>query len=677
MSTTPRKIFVSCALPYANGSIHLGHMVGYTQTDMWVRFQRLRGNECYYVCAIDAHGTPVMLRARSEGITPEALVEKMHGEQAQDFADFQVGFDNFGTTHSKENRELATGIYEALRDNGHIERRTITQAYDETEGMFLPDRFVRGTCPRCGAEDQSGDNCENCSATYDPLDLIDPVSVVTGTTPVARETEHLFFKLPQFEQTLREWMGSGTIDTAVANKLAEWFEDGLQDWNISRDAPYFGFEIPDAPGKFFYVWLDAPIGYLASFKQLADRTEGLDFDEFWKADSDTEAYHFIGKDIVYFHCLFWPAVLKGAGMRMPTSVCTHGFLTFNKTKMSKSRGTLIGARTYLDHLKPEYLRYYYFAKLGPGIDNFDFSPDDFVARVNADLIGKFVNIASRCSGFIHKMFDGELAAQMFDQPLFDRAVAAGDTIAEHYEARRFAQAAREIMGLADEVNRFIDEHKPWQLAKDPEQRDTVHAVCTQGLNQFRILLVYLQPVLPELVARAAEFLNAPIAHWDDRATPLLGHRINQYKPLLQRIDTATLDRIVEIEKERYEALQADAAPASKSPLDLAPQIDFDTFSKVDLRVARIVEAEAVEGADKLLRLVLDLGGETRQVFAGIKSAYAPEDLTGRLTVMVANLAPRKMRFGMSEGMVLAAGPGGDELFVLRPDDGATPGMRVK
>ena len=676
-SATVRNIFVSYALPYANGSIHLGHMVGYTQTDVWVRFQRLRGHNCHYVCAIDAHGTPVMLRAASEGVSPESLVEKMHAEQARDFADFQVAFDNFHSTHTPENRELVERIYTALRDNGHIERRAITQAYDEEKGMFLPDRYVKGTCPRCGTEDQYGDNCENCGATYDPMDLINPKSVMSGTTPVARETEHLFFKLTHFEAMLREWMSESRIEPAIVNKLEEWFADGLKDWNISRDAPYFGFEIPDAPGKYFYVWLDAPIGYLASFLNLARRGNSIDFDAYWNQDAQTEAYHFIGKDIVYFHCLFWPAVLHGAGMRTPTSVCTHGFLTFNKAKMSKSRGTLIGARTYLDHLKPEYLRYYYFAKLGPGIDNFDFNPEDFVARVNADLIGKFVNIASRCSGFIHKLFDGQLADALHDPELFERAVAAGETIAQLYETRRFSQAAREIMALADEANRYIDEHKPWQLAKDEANTVRVQQICTQGLNLFRVLLVYLQPVLPELVQRAADFLDAPCDRWDARSDALLGRRINTYRPLLQRIDTATLDTIVKIERDRYEAQQASAQPDETSALDLAPTIDFDTFSKVDLRVARIAEAESVEGADKLLRLTLDLGGETRQVFAGIKKAYDPATLIGRHTVMVANLAPRKMRFGLSEGMVLAAGPGGDELFILSPDDGAQPGMRVK
>ncbi|MEM6640405.1 MAG: methionine--tRNA ligase, partial [Pseudomonadota bacterium] len=498
-----------------------------------------------------------------------------------------------------------------------------------------------------------------------------------GSTPVARETEHLFFKLTHFESVLRDWMDDGRIDPAVSNKLAEWFADGLKDWNITRDEPYFGFEVPDAPGKYFYVWLDAPIGYLASFKYLADHDATLSFGEYWDADSDTEAYHFIGKDIIYFHCLFWPAVLHGAGLRTPTAVHTHGFLTYNKTKMSKSRGTLIGARTYLDHLKPEYLRYYYFAKLGPGIDNFDFNPDDFVARVNSDLIGKFVNIASRCAGFINKKHDGVLASELHDESLYRQAVDAGDTIAEHYEARRFSQAARDIMAMADLANRYIDEHKPWILAKDPANADLVQAVCTQGLNLFRVLLVYLQPVLPELVARAAAFLNAPCDHWDARQSPLLDHRIAAFKPLLQRIDTATLDKIVEIERAAFEKQKAGDNKATRDGLSLAPTIDFEAFSKIDLRVVRIEKAEAVEGADKLLRLTLDLGGETRQVFAGIKSAYNPAELVGRLTVMVANLAPRKMRFGVSEGMVLAAGPGGSDLYILSPDSGATPGMRVK
>ncbi|MFK8016274.1 MAG: methionine--tRNA ligase [Gammaproteobacteria bacterium] len=674
MSDQPRKIFVSHALPYANGSIHLGHMVGYTQSDIWVRFQRMRGHECHYVSATDAHGTPVMLRARDEGITPEALITRMQAEQAQDFVDFHVEFDNFTSTHADENKALVEQMYRALREAGHIESRVITQAYDEQEGMFLPDRYVRGTCPRCAAPDQYGDNCENCSATYDPLDLIDPISVVSGATPVARETEHLFFKLTHFEQVLRDWLANDTVDPGVANKLAEWFEDGLKDWNISRDEPYFGFRIPDTEDKYFYVWLDAPIGYLGSFKQLCDR-KGLSFDEYWREDSDTEAYHFIGKDIVYFHCLFWPAVLKGAGMRLPTAVSTHGFLTYNKSKMSKSRGTLIGARTYLDHLRPEYLRYYFFAKLGPSIDNFDFNPDDFVARVNSDLIGKFVNIASRCAGFIHKMFDGELAPALHDEALFSAAVDAGDTIAAHYEARRFGQAARDIMAIADQANRYIDEHKPWTMVKDSEQRAAVQAICTQGLNQFRVLLVYLQPVMPKLVAQAATFLDTDCTTWDARCEPLLGTRIQRYEPLLQRIDSATLAKIVEIEREKFEALNP---PTPETPaLDIAPTIGIDDFTKIDLRVARIVKAQHVDGAKKLLQLTLDLGGEQRNVFAGIKKAYAPEDLEGRLTVMVANLAPRKMRFGMSEGMVLAASGDDDGVFILNPDSGAEPGMRVK
>lgn len=675
MTEAKRQIFVSNALPYANGSLHLGHMLGYTQADIWVRFQRLRGHTCHYVCAIDAHGTPIMLRAQEEGIKPEQLVARMHAEQGRDFADFQIEFDNFHSTHAPENQALVEEFYLALREAGHIETRTITQAYDEQEGLFLPDRYVRGTCPKCATPDQYGDNCENCSATYSPLELIDPISVVSGATPIARETEHLFFKLTHFEQTLREWMAAGTIDDAVRNKLAEWFDAGLRDWDISRDKPYFGFPIPGAPDKFFYVWLDAPIGYLASFKHYCATHPEIDFDAFWRDGSKTEAYHFIGKDIVYFHCLFWPAVLHGAGWRMPTAVHSHGFLTYAKAKMSKSRGTLIGARTYLDHLQPEYLRYYFFGKLAPGIDNFDFNPEDFVSRVNADLVGKFINIASRCAGFIHKMFNGRLSATLHAPQLQQQFIDAGDDIAEHFEQRRFGQAAREIMALADHANRYIDEHKPWQMAKDEARRAAVQDVCTQGLNLFRILLVYLQPVLPRLVEEAEAFLQAPCDRWDARSEPLLDHVVRQYKPLLQRIDLRVLEQIVELEKKAYAANHPAVEPA-KNVADKAP-ISIDDFNKVDLRIARIERAEPVEGADKLLRLTLDIGGDTRQVFAGIKQAYTPEQLEGRLTVVVANLAPRKMRFGLSEGMVLAAGPGGADIFILGPDEGAEPGMRVK
>ncbi|WP_083251428.1 methionine--tRNA ligase [Acidihalobacter yilgarnensis] len=669
-----RDILVTSALPYANGPIHIGHLVEYIQTDVWVRFQRMHGHRCFYVGADDAHGTPVMLRAQGEGISPESLIERVGAEHRADFDAFGISFDNYYSTHSEENRAFASDIYLKLREAGHIARRTISQFYDPEQKMFLPDRFIKGGCPRCGAADQYGDNCEVCGATYDAAELKDPRSVLSGATPVKKDSEHYFFKLSNFEAMLREFVRDAT-QTEVANKMNEWLSTGLNDWDISRDAPYFGFEIPDAPGKYFYVWLDAPIGYMASFKKLSERL-GLDFDAWWNTDAKTELYHFIGKDILRFHTLFWPAVLKGAGLRTPTAIYAHGFLTVDGQKMSKSRGTFIKARTYLDHLDPEYLRYYFAAKLGAGVDDLDLNLDDFVARVNSDLVGKVVNIASRCAGFIHKHFDDTLADILPDPGLHQTVAAAGATLAGHYERREYGQAMREIMALADLANQYIDEHKPWALAKQPGQEAQIQAVCTQGIDLFHQLIVYLKPVLPALAARAEAFLCIEAQNWEDAATPLCGHKIQPYAPLLTRIDPSAIEAMTEAAKVDLQA----AAPAPTGPLaddPIRPEIAYDDFAKVDLRVARIAKAEHVEGAEKLLRLTLDLGGETRNVFAGIKSAYAPEDLEGRLTVMVANLAPRKMRFGISEGMVLAAGPGGKDLFVLGPDDGAKPGMRVK
>ncbi len=684
MSTAPRRILITSALPYANGSIHLGHLVEYIQTDIWSRFQKLRGHECYYVCADDAHGTPIMLRARAEGIEPEALIERVWQEHTEDFAGFAIGFDNYHSTHSDENRICATTIYERNRDAGHIVRRTISQAYDPEAEMFLPDRFIKGTCPRCGAEDQYGDNCENCAATYAPTELKNPVSVVSGATPVERESEHLFFKLGDFEQVLRDWHKAGHVQAEVANKLSEWFEAGLNDWDISRDAPYFGFEIPDAEGKYFYVWLDAPIGYMASFRNFCDKT-GVDFDAFWNADSTAELYHFIGKDIIYFHALFWPAMLHGAGFRKPSGVFAHGFLTVNGAKMSKSRGTFIKARTYLKHLNPEYLRYYFAAKLGSRIDDLDLNLEDFAARVNADLVGKVVNIASRCAGFIKKRFDNRLNDTLDRPDLYATFVEAGDQIADLYEQREFARAVREIMALADLANQYIDEKAPWVIAKEADRDAELHAICSMGINLFRVLIGYLKPIVPLMAEQAEAFLNVPPMTWDSQAEPLLGHSINKFKPLMTRVEKDKIGAMIEDSKEdlatEKQATRGNAAAAvADSPLatdPIAGTVEFPDFAKIDLRVARIARAEQVDGADKLLRLTLDLGGETRNVFAGIKAAYRPEDLEGRLTVMVANLAPRKMKFGVSEGMVLAAGPGGKELFVLTPDDGAQPGMRVK
>ena len=692
MPAPARKILVTSALPYANGSIHLGHMVEYIQTDIWVRFQKLRGNQCIYVCADDAHGTPIMLRAESEGITPEQLVQRIGEEHRKDFADFDIGFDNYYTTHSPENRELAESIYNRLKDNNHITLRVIKQAYDPVKKMFLPDRYVKGTCPNCGAEDQYGDNCEVCSATYSPTDLLNPVSAISGATPIEKESEHYFFRLNDFEEMLQEWTKGGHLQAEVSNKLDEWFKVGLAEWDISRDSPYFGFEIPGAAGKYFYVWMDAPMGYFASFKNLCQRRKDLDFDSFLATGSDAELYHFIGKDIIRFHALFWPAVLAGSGYRTPTAIYAHGFLTVNGQKMSKSRGTFVNARHYLNHLNPEYLRYYFAAKLTSRIDDLDLNFEDFIQKVNADLVNKVVNIASRCAGFISKRFDGMMSAGCADESLYQSFIAAGEKIAAYYESREYSHAMREIMALADQANQYIDEQAPWALAKQPGKEQQVQEVCSLGLNLFKVLLAYLKPVLPAMANNVERFLNIAPLTWSNYQTPLLGHKIGHFEPLMTRVEKDKIDAMLsEVGVNAQGAQPATVSGNSKqvlknkgvaniAPMEQEPineQIQYDDFAKLDLRIARIVNAEAVEGADKLLKLTLDLGGETRQVFAGIKSAYAPEDLIDRLTVMVANLAPRKMRFGVSEGMVLAAGPGGNHLFLLHPDNGAQPGMRVK
>lgn len=662
-----RKILVTSALPYANGAIHLGHLVEYIQTDIWVRLQKLRGNQCHYVCADDAHGTPIMLRAQKEGISPETLIAKMHTEHSRDFADFLIEFDNFYSTHSAENQELANYIYNNLRDNGHIIRQTIKQAYDPEKQMFLPDRFIRGTCPRCGAADQYGDNCEVCGATYSPTELKNPVSALSGATPIEKESEHYFVNLANFEPMLREWTKSGSLQPEVINKLNEWFADGLQAWDISRDAPYFGFQIPDTTDKYFYVWLDAPIGYMASFKNLCQRT-GLDFAQFWQDDSQTELYHFIGKDIIYFHALFWPAMLSGAKFRKPTAIFAHGFLTVEGQKMSKSRGTFITARCYLEHLRAEYLRYYFAAKLTPHVDDIDLNLEDFVQRVNADLVGKVVNIASRCAGFISKRFDGKLASALADVELYQHFVQAGEEIAADYEGRNYNKAVRNIMNLADKANQYIDEHKPWIIAKQAGTEAQLQAICTQGLNLFRLIIAYLTPILPQMSKDVEEFFGAQIS-W--QMSPLLNHTIKPFKPLMQRIEMSQVEAMLAASK-------IEEVPAKPSIEAIYPIISYDEFAKVDLRIAKIINAEHVDGAEKLLRLSLDLGeAQPRTVFAGIKDAYAPENLIGKYTVMVANLAPRKMRFGLSEGMVLAAGPGKQDLWLLSPDPGAQPGMRVK
>lgn len=676
----PRQILVTSALPYANGSIHLGHMLEYIQTDMWVRFQKLRGNQCIYVCADDAHGSAIMLRAEKEGITPEQLIANVQAEHSSDFADFLVDFDNFHSTHSEENRELSSLIYSRLREAGHIATRSVTQYFDPEKGMFLADRFIKGTCPKCAAEDQYGDNCEKCGATYAPTELKNPKSAISGATPVLRDSQHFFFKLPDFQAMLQQWTRSGTLQDAVANKLAEWLDSGLQEWDISRDAPYFGFEIPGEPGKYFYVWLDAPIGYMASFKNLCTRRPELDFDAFWNEGSKAELYHFIGKDIVNFHALFWPAMLEGAGFRKPTAVNVHGYLTVNGAKMSKSRGTFIKARTYLDHLQPEYLRYYYAAKLGRGVDDLDLNLEDFVQKVNSDLVGKVVNIASRCAGFIHKGNEGVMVSGDAAPELTEAFLAAAPSIAEAYEARDFGRAMREIMALADRANAWIADKAPWSLAKQEGKQDEVQAICAQGINLFRQLVIFLKPVLPVLAADAEAFLNVAPLTWNDHLTRLENHTLNPFKALMSRIEPAKVEAMVAASKEDLLAAEA-KAPAGNGELakdPLSAEIEFDTFAAVDLRVALIVKAEAVAGADKLLQLTLDIGDERRNVFSGIKSAYPdPSKLEGRLTMMVANLKPRKMRFGVSEGMVMAAGPGGEEIYLLSPDSGAKPGQRIK
>ena len=664
-----RTLLVTSALPYANGPTHLGHITETVQTDIWVRFQRMRGHQCIYVCADDTHGTPIMLQARAEGISPEQLIERVGAERRRSFAAFLISFDNYYTTHSPENRHYTELVFKALDEAGHIARRQVTQAYDEQAQMFLPDRYVKGTCPRCGTPDQYGDSCEACGATYSPADLKDPVSVLSGTRPVERESEHLFFRLGDFERMLRDWTRSGTLHEAVANKLDEWFEAGLRDWDVSRDAPYFGFEIPGAPGKYFYVWLDAPIGYMASFANLCART-GLDFDEFWRPGHDTELHHFIGKDILYFHSLFWPATLEGAGFRKPSGVYVHGFLTINGQKMSKSRGTFITAQRYLEHLPPEYFRYFIAAKIGPGVDDIDMNLEEFATRVNAEIVGKLVNIASRCAAFITRGHGGRLADTLPEPGLYREFVAASEAIAALYEAREYASAVREVMALADRANQYIDQRKPWLLAKDPARAGEAQGVATQGLNLFRVLMTWLKPVLPGMAERAEHFLGGGSWDWDAVATPLLGTMIQPYEPLATRLELKRVNELVGTQDAEPAVPTAAGTPGKD-------EISVEDFARLDLRVARVVSAESVDGADKLLKLVVDTGDGTRTVFAGIRQAYEPAALVGRHVVLLANLKPRKMRFGVSEGMVLAAGPGGTDIFLVTPDDGSRPGMAVK
>ncbi|MAR73381.1 methionine--tRNA ligase [Halomonas sp.] len=671
-----RQILVTSALPYANGAIHLGHLLEYIQTDIWVRFQKSRGHQCHYVCADDAHGTAIMLRAEQEGITSEALIDRVSREHQQDFARFGVAFDNYHSTHSEENRHFSELIYKRLRDKGHIASRDIEQMYDPVKGLFLADRFIKGTCPKCHTADQYGDNCEACGATYTPAELIDPVSAISGATPEVRSSTHYFFKLPDFADFLSAWIKDDHVQPQIRNKLMEWFESGFNEWDISRDAPYFGFEIPDAPGKYFYVWLDAPIGYLASFKNLCER-EGLDFDSYWERDSKAEVYHFIGKDIVYFHALFWPAMLHGAEMRTPTAVNCHGFVTVNGAKMSKSRGTFIKAATYAEHLNPEYLRYYFAAKLTSRVDDLDLNLEDFALRVNADLVGKVVNIASRCAGFVKKLGGGQLSAHCAEPDMLARFIAAGDEIADYYEQREFGRAMRKVMELADEANSYIADQAPWVLAKEAGREQEVLDICSMGINLFRQLMVYLAPVVPAMAEQARLFMNLDTLDWNSRETWLGDPPVNKFKPLMTRVENDRIDAMIEASKEdlveEQKLKETPKGPLAETPI--ADEISFDDFAKVDLRIARIAKAEYVEGADKLLKLSLDLGGESRQVFAGIRRAYSPEALEGKLTVMVANLAPRKMRFGVSEGMVLAAG-NDDGIYLLEPHSGAEPGQRV-
>ena len=670
-----RKILVTSALPYANGPLHLGHLLETIQTDIWVRYQRQKGNDCIYVCADDAHGTAIMLTAEKNGISPEQQIANIQAAHEKDFDQFLIRFDNYHSTHSAENKRYSEEIYLKLKANGHIASREIMQLYDPEKELFLADRYIKGTCPKCKTADQYGDNCEACGATYSPADLIDPKSAVSGATPIEKVSTHYFFTLPDFEQFLRDWTTGDSLQKEISNKLGEWLEAGLQDWDISRDSPYFGFEIPDAPGKYFYVWLDAPIGYMASFQNYCDRS-GLNFDDYWGADSKAELYHFIGKDIINFHGLFWPAMLHSAGYRKPNAIFAHGFITVNGKKMSKSRGTFIMASTYLEHLDPEYLRYYYAAKLSASIDDIDLNLEDFVQRVNSDLVGKVVNIASRSAKFITKGRDGVMSPTLANAELWQQAVTKGEEISELYEQREYSKAIREIMALADTTNEYFDGQEPWKLAKEAGKEQLVVDVASLCINLFRLIMIYLQPVLPITAEKASSFLNADL-NWNKELTPLLNHQINPFQALMTRIDKDNVAAMVTASQQG----QTEAPKPAKKPTrpkQSSSTIGFEDFEKIDLRIVEIIAAEHVQGADKLLELTLSLGDDgIKKVFSGIKHAYAPEDLVGKLTVMVANLEPRKMKFGMSEGMVLAAGPGGNDLWLLEPHEGAKPGMKVK
>lgn len=681
-----RKILVTSALPYANGSIHLGHMVEHIQTDVWVRFQKLRGHECYYCCADDTHGTPVMLAAQKQGIAPEDMIAKVRKEHLADFTGFFIGYDNYYSTHSTENKQFSQDIYRALKANGKIESRVIEQLFDPEKQMFLPDRFVKGECPKCHAQDQYGDNCEVCGTTYSPTELINPYSAVSGAKPELRESEHFFFKLGECADFLKAWTsgnnphdGKPHLQPEALNKMKEWLGEGgettLSDWDISRDAPYFGFEIPDAPGKYFYVWLDAPVGYMASFKNLCDRI-GIDFDEYFKADSQTEMYHFIGKDILYFHALFWPAMLHFSGHRAPTGVYAHGFLTVDGQKMSKSRGTFITAKSYLEQgLNPEWMRYYIAAKLNSKIEDIDLNLQDFISRVNSDLVGKYVNIAARASGFIAKRFEGR-PKDVSGSALLAKLAAESDTIAEQYENREYARALRDIMALADIVNEYVDANKPWELAKQEGQDERLHEVCSELINAFTMLTAYLAPVLPQTAANAARFLNLDAITWANTRKTLGGHPINKYEHLMQRMEQKQVDDLIEANKQ---SIQTASAPVEEGKYEkVAEQASFDDFMKIDMRVAKVLNCEAVEGSTKLLKFDLDFGFEKRIIFSGIAASYPnPAELNGRMVIAVANFAPRKMaKFGVSEGMILSAATADGKLKLLDVDAGAQPGDKV-
>ena len=673
-----KKLFITSALPYANGALHLGHILEHTQSDIWARIHRSIGRKVRYLCAEDAHGAPIMLRAEKEGVTPEEFVAGTREEHWQILQGFNISYDHYHTTHSPENQEMVNRIYNGLNANGHIETEVVEQVFDTEKNMFLADRFVKGECPKCGTADQYGDNCENCAATYNATELKNPRSVISGGTPIIKESLHYFVNLRNFEDMLKDWMNQGALQEQVINKLQEWFEMGLQSWDISRDAPYFGFKIPETEDKYFYVWLDAPVGYLGSLKYYCEENNE-DLEDWIAPNANTEMVHFIGKDILYFHSLFWPAMLYGSGIKVPDSVYVHGFITVNGKKMSKSRGTFINASTYLKHLQPDYLRYYYASKLSENIVDIDLNLEDFVAKVNSDLVGKIVNIASRCAGFISKKFDSTLSSEMNNSELYQQFMDSSDEILQLFKERKYSKAIKIVMSLADSANQYISDMEPWQAIKDESKKELVHRVCSDGINLFRVLMSWLSAVVPDTAQKTEEFLNISFANWHDINQPLFNHTINKFKPLITRIEMSSVESIIEDSKQDLESLEQETGNLSEHLTNdpINETINFDDFAKVDLRVVEIINAEHVEGADKLLQLTLDLGGEKRNVFAGIKSAYKPEDLIGKNTVMVANLAPRKMRFGISEGMVLAAGPGGEDIFILNPDNGAEPGMRVK